>query len=399
MRGPTVLVVIRDLEVGGTEQHLVRVLPPLARAGIVPTVYTLTHQVTLAPRLRAAGIEVILPPGRAWLDRLPTAIRDRLVPPLAAAVLWRLIRRRRPDVIHLFMPAAYLLGGLCALLAGHPTIVVSRRNLNRYQRKYPVLAWLERRLHRRVRAALGNSRAVVAELAAEGVPPERLGLIYNGIEAEAFARLPPRDAVRARLGLGSGTLVLTAPANLRPYKGHADLLAALAHIADRLPPDWVLLCPGRDDGIGPALRELARTSGLADQVRWLGLRDDMAELLAASDVGILPSHEEGFSNSVLEGMAAGLTMVVTDVGGNAEAVEHGVSGWVVPPGDPAALAAAILELAHDAARRRRLGEAARRRVAAAFSLEECVARYRRLYALVASGSGAAVGQALAPLAP
>jgi glycosyltransferase involved in cell wall biosynthesis len=393
-----VLVVVHDLDVGGTERHLARVLPALARAGLRLAVYTLTDRAALAPPLRAAGIEVIPPPLAQGLRRLPPALRSSLHLALAPARLWQLIRRRRPDVVHLFMPAAYVLGGPSALLAGQHAVVMSRRSLNRYQRRRPILAWLERRLHRRIAAALGNSRAVLAELAAEGVPPDRLGLIYNGIDLDGFAHLPPRGDARARLGIGPGTLVLLALANLIPYKGHGDLLVALAEVAGRLPADWVLLCAGRDDGAGPALEGLARTLGIADHVRWLGLRDDVPDFLAASDLGVLASHEEGFSNSVLEGMAAGLAMIVSDVGGNPEAVEHGVSGWVVPPRAPAALGAAILALAHDPGRRRRLADAARARVAQAFTLEGCVKRYQQLYALVAGGSARAVGEVLAPIA-
>jgi glycosyltransferase involved in cell wall biosynthesis len=395
----TILVVIRDLEVGGTEHHLVRVLPALAREGLTPFVYTLTHGLSLAPRLQAAGVEVIPPPtARALGTRLGRSLRPLLLP-LAAVKLWRLIRQRRPNVVHLFLPAAYLLGGTLALLAGHKTVVMSRRNLNRYQRKHPILAWLERRLHRRVAAALGNSRAVVTELAAEGVPRARLGLIYNGIDLDAFSGLPPASEVRTRLGIGRATLVLTTLANLIPYKGHADLLAALARVAGQLPPDWVLLCAGRDDGAGRTLRAQAHALGFSDRVRFLGLRDDVPALLAASDLGILPSHEESFSNSVLEGMAAGLTMIVSDVGGNTEAIQHAVSGWVVPPRDPAALGTAILELTHDPVRRRRLGEAARALVTDRFSLTACVTRYRRFYALVTSGRADEVGDALASSAP
>lgn len=393
---PTILVVIGALDVGGTEQHLARVLPALAREGLTPLVYTLTHSLSLAPQLRKAGVEVIAPPGPGAARGLPRRQRDALLLPLAAARLWRLIRDRRPDVVHLFLPAAYLAGTACARLAGHRAIVMSRRNLNRYQRRHPLLASLERRLHRRVAAALGNSRAVVAELAAEGVPRQRLGLIYNGIDLEAFTRGDPAGEVRARLEIDPAALVLITLANLLPYKGHADLLTALAAVADRLPPGWVLLCAGRDDGAGPALRDRARALGLAGHVRWLGLRDDVPALLAASDLAVLASHQEGFSNSVLEGMAAGLPVIVTAVGGNVEAVEHGISGIVVPPRSPSELGAAILALAHDPARRRRLGDAAQARVAAQFSLPACVARYQRLYALVVGGRADEVGDALSP---
>jgi glycosyltransferase involved in cell wall biosynthesis len=396
---PTILVVIGDLDVGGTEHHLVRVLPALAREGLTLVVYTLTHGLSLAPRLREGGVEVIPPPGPCAARTLPWRQRDALLLPLATAKLWRLIRGRRPDVVHLFLPAAYLAGSACARLAGHRTIVMSRRNLNRYQRRHPLLAWWERRLHRRITAALGNSRAVVAELAAEGVPRERLGLIYNGIDLDAFTDGRRTGDVRARLGIDRAALVLITLANLIPYKGHGDLLAALAAVADRLPPGWVLLCAGRDDGAGPALREQARALGLARHVKWLGLHDDVPALLAASDIAVHASHEEGFSNSVLEGMAAGLPVIVTAVGGNVEAVEHAVSGIVVPPRSISELGAAILALAHDPARRRRLGEAAHARVAARFALPACVARYRRLYGLVAGGRADEVGAALAPDAP
>jgi Glycosyltransferase Family 4 len=107
---PTILVVIGDLDLGGTENHLLRVLPALARDGLTPVVYTLTHRASLAPRLRAAGVEVILPPAPR-LRSLPPRLADALNLPLAAGKLWGLIRRRRPDVVHLFLPAAYLLGG------------------------------------------------------------------------------------------------------------------------------------------------------------------------------------------------------------------------------------------------------------------------------------------------
>jgi glycosyltransferase involved in cell wall biosynthesis len=341
---------------------------------------------------------VILPPAPR-LRSLPPRLADALNLPLAAGKLWGLIRRRRPDVVHLFLPAAYLLGGTCALLAGQSAMVMSRRGLNGYQQKHPVLGWVERRLHRHVAVALANSRAVLAQLAEEGVPRERLGLIYNGVDAHPFAGGPAASEARARLGIDPSALVLTTLANLIPYKGHGDLLAALAAVADRLPANWVLLCAGRDDGAGAALRARARDLGLADHVRWLGLRDDVPDLLAASDLGILVSHEEGFSNSVLESMAAGLAMIVSDVGGNAEAVEDRVSGLVVPPRDPATLGAAILRLTNDPAGRQQMGTAARERVARAFDLDACVARYRCLYTLVAAGRSGAIGEALAPTSP
>jgi glycosyltransferase involved in cell wall biosynthesis len=384
LAGP-ILLVIRDLAIGGTERHLALLAPRLADRGFRPVVYTLTPEAGLADALETAGVRVL----RGWLAGelrwLPSSIRWAVVGPLAAARLWRLMRRERPAIVHFFLPAAYLVGGLCALLAGQRVRVMSRRSLRRYQQGHPGLARLEQWLHRRMTAVLGNSRAVVAELRAEGVPPARLGLIYNGIDLEAFEALPSRDATRARLGIPDGALVLTTVANLIPYKGHADLLEALARAVTDLPARWQLLCVGRDDGIGAALASRAAALGLAAHVRWLGERGDVPGILAASDIGVLASHQEGFSNSLLEAMAAGLPVIATEVGGNAEAVTHGATGLLVPPHDPAALARAVVELARDPARRCALGDAGRVRVAERFSIEACVSRYEQLYRHLATG--------------
>jgi glycosyltransferase involved in cell wall biosynthesis len=165
-------------------------------------------------------------------------------------------------------------------------------------------------------------------------------------------------------------------------------------VAGALPAPWRLLCAGRDTGIGAGLGARARELGLGASVEWLGERADVHGLLAASDLGVLPSHQEGFSNSVLEGMAAGLPMVVTAVGGNVEAVEDGVSGVLVPPRDPAALGAAILGLARDPERRGRLGAAARQRATGVFSQDACVARYVRLYTALIQDAPVRVGDLL-----
>ena len=117
----------------------------------------------------------------------------------------------------------------------------------------------------------------------------------------------------------------------------------------------------------------------------MGSRNDIPDLLSASDIGLLCSHEEGFSNAILEGMAAGLPMVVTDVGGNSEAVVNGKTGVVVPARQPAALGQAILELAKDSKRRKEFGGAGRARVEAEFSLEKSVEGYEEVYGSLLEG--------------
>lgn len=368
-----ILFVIRGLRVGGSERQLAMLASALARVGLRVAVYTFLDGPVRA-QLESSGVEVMLGP--------PRGVAGPFGVMATAFDLFGFIRRRRPRIAHFFLPAAYLIGAPLTLLAGVPVRVMSRRSLNTYQRNGLVRA-IEGVCHKMMQAVLGNSRGVVDELRGEGVVRERLGLIYNGIDVNGLQA--DRADARARLVLPTAALVMSIVANLIPYKGHADLIEALARAAPRLPSGWRLLVVGRDDGIGGALRAQAARLGLKDNIVCLGARDDVATILAASDIGIICSHEEGFSNAILEGMAAGLPMVVTRVGGNTEAVLDGETGLVVPAHDSASLATALLRLADDADLRVRLGAAGRKRVTDMFSVERFVAGHRALYAALQAG--------------
>lgn len=373
----SVLYVIPDLNVGGAERHLSLVAPGIKAAGFQVSIYTLIQKGNLAADLQLSGVEVIAPPLAGVLRGLPQFLRRLILVPLSATALWWLLVRRRFDVVHYFLPSAYLLGGMISLLAPLGARVMSRRSLNIYMKKAKLLAKVEPWLHRRMDAVLGNSGAVVNDLAGEGVSPERLALIPNGIEAPRPGCM--RKDVRADLEISQQAFIMTLVANLFAYKGHADLLLALAGRRDQLPDGWVLLCIGIDKGQGEALKRQSEQLGLSKNIRWLGERDDVPDLLAASDLSLLVSHEEGFSNAVLEGMAAGLSMVVTDVGGNPEAVIDGETGLVVPAHAPEALGAAVVRLAGDRGLRTRFGEAGLKRFQEKFTLARCVQRYVVLY--------------------
>jgi glycosyltransferase involved in cell wall biosynthesis len=136
---------------------------------------------------------------------------------------------------------------------------------------------------------------------------------------------------------------------------------------------------GRDEGLKSKLESLADQGGISRHIRFLGEYPDTLALLAAADFGLLTSHEEGFSNAILEGMAAGLPMIVTDVGGNPEAVLDGRTGLVVPPRNVEAIGEAILRLADDPELRAQLGKAARLRVQKEFSMTRCADAHDHLY--------------------
>jgi glycosyltransferase involved in cell wall biosynthesis len=374
-----ILYVISTLDLGGAERHLAYVAPTLVQQGISATVFSLNGYGVLTPDLERAGVPVFTPLGDCLVRRLPRFLRRMFRPPLAFIGLLLLIYRQRPHAVHMFLPAAYLLGGIVSILGRVPIRIMSRRSRNHYQRKYPIVARIERLLHGRMSALLGNSRRVVDDLRDEGCQEEKIRLIYNGIPLPALASLESRATRRTEMGISPDVLVMTITANLIAYKGHADLLDALSISREKLGSHWLLLCIGDDRGELDGLKQRAEALGLGNQVRWMGSRRDVQELLAVSDIGILCSHEEGFSNAVLEYMGAGLPAVVTDVGGNAEAVIDGVCGLVVPPRDVRQLAIALEQLAINPVNRVTMGRAGRHRMEQYFTLDKCTKQYMHLY--------------------
>lgn len=373
------LFVIGSLDVGGAERQLVQLLPCLASQGFELTVFTLVHKGKLAPELERCGVKVVQPFFAKRLRQFPLILRRPLLSLSAFLSYLFFLLRWRPVIIHFFLPAAYLFGGICSLMLGKRILLMSRRSLNRYQLSYPLLAQVERWLHRRMNAVLGNSKAVLRDLRGEGIDEIRLGLIYNGIDIESVRNLDSRESIRRALGVDEHVFFIVCVANLHPYKGHLDLINALGQVNDALPEDWVIAMVGRDTGIEGELRSFANYHGIAEHILWLGERDDTISIYSAADLGVLSSHQEGFSNSLLEGMAVNLAMVVTDVGGNSEAVIDGVCGIVVPPKAPQLLGKAILSLAKDEQIRLRMSLLAGQRVRREFGLESCVKRYVHLY--------------------
>lgn len=380
-----ILYVLPTLNVGGTEMHVVRLANEMTRRGWRVSVFCIAGPGPLFPQLQRAGVTVLSPTVRP--ERSGHARNSAFTVASASVVLLNAILRLRPDVISFYLPAAYLIGGPLAWLGRTPVRIMNRRSLNHYQHDHRIAAFLERYLHQRMTAVIGNSRSVVHELIEqEGAPANRVGLIYNGVDISLFKPAEARrPEMRAALGIAPQQVVLVIIANLIPYKGHRDLFLALGQIKDRLESDWRLLVIGRDDGIGASLRKLAAELKIADHIEFLGLRSDIPDILQASDIGLLCSHEEGFSNAVLEGMAMSLPMIVTNVGGNPEAVVDGITGIVVPPREPEHLADAILRLMSDPRLRTQLGTAARQRVLQHFSFERCVESYELLYSSLLDG--------------
>ena len=243
-------------------------------------------------------------------------------------------------------------------------------------------AWTDLLYNRSVAAVVAISLDVREKLVAAGVRAERIHVIRSAVEPPAgLPGAAGRAAARARFGIAEREVAIGVVAALERRKGHDVLLRALAGAGRALPSFRCLFC-GDGSQRGPLAR-LAAELGIGERVRFLGEQRQVADVLAALDLFVLPSRHEGLGVAVLEAMAMALPVVASAVGGLPEAVEAGRTGLLVPPEDPAALGRAIAELASDLERARRMGSDGRARVIAEFSMERMAEDYERLYTQVA----------------
>jgi glycosyltransferase involved in cell wall biosynthesis len=291
------------------------------------------------------------------------------------------LRERAPALVHCHTGRANWLGGLGARLAGVPALTTRRMD----RRVKPGLRtrYLYRHLMRR---AVAISPAVERRLLDAGVPAQRVSVIWSAIDPEALVPCAPRELVRGHFGVANDTPCLLVAANLVRRKGVDVLISAMAEVAPLVRCElWV----AGDGAERVPLEAAAAGYGIAEQVRFLGRRMDVPDLLEACDVFVLPSRQEGLGVAALEAMARARPVVASAVGGLAELVEHGVTGLLVPPGDSAALASALAELIEDPERARRMGAAGQARVAKGFLAEQMVSAYETLYCEILAERGAA----------
>lgn len=264
-----------------------------------------------------------------------------------------------------------------ARLFGVPKVVRVRNNLGYWLTRRRRL--LNRLVARGVDVALTNSEAGREALAvADGLPPDRVAVLANGVDLDRFAGFPPPDVRKAPVRIG-------CVANLRRVKNVDGLMQAATRVIDRHPAAVFEVA-----GDGEERAKLERTHsalGLGDRFVLRGSLADVPGFLRSIEVAVLPSHSEGMSNALLEAMAAGRAVVATDVGANARVL--GDAGVIVPAGDDVALAGAIGDLLADPGRAARLGTAARWRVAADYGRAAMARRFEDFYERLAATSSPA----------
>jgi glycosyltransferase involved in cell wall biosynthesis len=366
-RPTKVMCVIWSLEIGGAERIVVSLAGGLDRERFSPMVVCLNHRGRLAQELERSGIPVVALHKRPGID------------PAMCWRLYRLMRRERPGIVHTHLFGANLWGRLAARLSGVPVIIAHEHGMQPWRGRMHFLAdrCLLPLTHRVLFASQEIMRGYAARTGANGACLH----VPNGVPARG--RAPDRRSARQRLGWAEGERIILSVGRLSPEKGHEDLVRAFALAAGRLPRTALVLVgegPQR-----PALEALSARHGLTGRVVLAGPQEDVSAWLAGADVYVQPSRREAFSLSVLEAMASGVPVILTDVGDLAPLVSKERLGRVVPAGNPAALADTLVDVLAHSDQDAPLLQAAREFVCTRYSNERMLRRIEEIYTEALAG--------------
>ncbi len=375
---PNVLTISHTSQLGGAEHSLLLLLERLDRSRFEPTV-VLPGPGPLCERLDAIGVPYRFAPiFRLMRTRNPfRLLRFAIGCCRARRAIARLIDEVAADIVHCNSTTACLFGSV------------------RGRRRTPKLVWHVRDVSLtgiggvdRAMARAASAIVAVSESIGGSVPPvpgaaEKTAVIFNGVDTDAFAPGDPA-AVRDELGIDTRTPLAGIVGQIVPWKGHDRFLDAMAAVAARLPDARFLVVGANRFGDHPDLPDRLRTQaaglGLAGKVVFTGWRDDVADVMNALDVLVLPSENEPFGRVVIEAMACETPVVAFRRGGPAEIIEHERTGLLVEPFDVGAMADAVTALLGDRDRAAEMGRAGRQVVRERFSADACAENVQQLYA-------------------
>ncbi len=357
-----ILLMARQLTEGGSERQLTELARSLDRARFTPHVACVDARGSRAADLREAGVPIL---------ELPLQSLASFQTLKMAARLRAYVQRQGIRLIHAFDPPMNVFASTFGRLSGAKIILTSQRCFE--DTIYPPQRKQVRIAHRLANGVVANAEAVRQHLlTAYGLPAKKIRICRNGIDLSRFTgerrHRPPFTAAYPVIG----TVCV-----LRPEKAVHLLLEAFSWIAPPFPQSRLLIV-----GSGPeleSLQQLRTKLGLGDTVHFEPATTDVAPWMRAIDIFVLPSLSEAFSNSIMEAMASGCAVVASNVGGNPELVEHGVTGLLFARNNADDLARQISALIDNPALRDRLAEAGRGRIAAEFSLVESTRRMEAIY--------------------
>jgi len=366
----TVMFPINQLGVGGAEQQLMELVKGMDKNRFEPIVVSLYPGGALEPEIKAMpGVELICLHRRGRFDFL------------VLFKIFRLLRQKRVQIIQPFLTPASFFGMMPSFMNRRLVKIVTERCGVRVNPRLGSSMYrkAEDFLTRFADWVVPNSKSGEDYVIKRGIKPASVKVIYNGINLE---RLKPNPDVVARIRqqvkLPDGGKIVGITASLTPAKDHITFLKA-AKIVSLTVPETRFMVLG-DGPLRPDLERLAQELGIDSVVTFFGNQRDVGSYISAYDIACLTSFDhEGCSNATLEAMALGKPVVVTDIGGNREVVENGINGLLVPPKNPEILAQNIIRCLQQPELAQRIGQQARQKVLAQFSIPRMVQEYQDLF--------------------
>jgi len=298
---PKILFAIGSLGLGGAEKQMALLIKHLERLNFDCHLFVLEASGPLKKFLKKLNVPI----HDGGYDSRKPKVTKILHLIRAQLCLFHIVRDIKPDIIHAYLPLTNFMGSIAGRVLRVPLIIISKRALGTHQDHNKGWIISDTAAFRFSHCVTVNSKAVNEDTVKRDMgDASKIRLIYNGLDLEDFAtRVGHKREIFKTLNLDPRKKIIITVANLIPYKGHTELLTAAA-IVGRQFPDSIFLLVGENRGIQKGLEQQARELGVGDNIIFLGQRRDIPDLLAASDISVLASHEEGFSNVVLESMAA-----------------------------------------------------------------------------------------------
>ncbi len=367
-----IVFIIGALDYGGAENFLILLAKKLHELGNNISVLCIRREGAQASKLIEMGIDVMV-------HRFKGRLHPRSLSEAAALLI-----NKRPDIAQSFMYRSNISGLTAASIAKVPVRIATVCSMSQWDNKRQVIT--ERLLGFNKNMTVAVSQAVAEVVRARlKIPQERLTVIHNAIDPAQILNAKGGERVRHELGLDNGDIVLTMVGRLVPRKDHQTLIKALPAVMNRYPRLKALFAG--DGALMPKLKSLCAKLGISQRVIFAGNRDDIPDILNASNIFALISKVEGFSLALLEGMSAGLPVIATDLPCNREVVEHGLNGYLVDPGDSAGLAHYLETLLEDDKLARDMGKKAQETVLDGFTVEVAAQKHLQLYNGLLAGKG------------
>ena len=364
----TYLPRLDQLAVGGTEKQL-----SLLASSLNPDIFRpIVVQLSSHPSQKTT--ETI---GNVKLFHFPTRKIYSLHGLNQIRKLVNLAKDEQVDIIHTFFEKSEVMGWLVKRMAGIPVWITSRRDLG-FKRK-EIYNKIFRISSRDCNKCVANCSAVKEQtLKKERLPEEKVEVIYNGMDFTPYQKSYNGNTFRKEIGTNDHTSLVGMIANFNfEIKGHQFFIEAAKRILEKVSNVEFLLVG--DGALRQRFEKLSEELGVRQKIHFLGKRSDIPVILSSLNVSILCSTNEGFSNVILESMAAGKPVVATNVGGSPEMVTDGVNGYIVPPADSNSLANAIINLLHEPNKAEEMGKAGRKIVQEKFTTEAMTKQYEKLY--------------------